>query len=74
MDADGARALLDAARVIVAGGGSNLYYEDAVDAAAVELQVRPVWTRLRRWTEIDDAVDYGRALDVAAALDRPTGR
>lgn len=70
LDDRGARVVLDTARGIVAGGGTNLYYEDAIDAAAEELAARPVWTRLRGWTEIDDAADYRRAVDVAAAIDR----
>jgi choline kinase len=68
-DADGARAMEDAARRLVAGGATNLYYEDAIDAAASGLEVRPIWTRSRAWTEIDDEADYQRALIVAASLD-----
>ena len=68
-DAAGAATLQTAARRLVSAGASHLYYEDAIDSAVADLAVRPVWTRNRPWTEIDDEVDYRRALAVAAGLD-----
>lgn len=68
-DAAGTSSLLASARRLVAAGSTDLYYEDAMDAAAADLAMRPSWTRNRAWTEIDDEVDYRRALQVAAALD-----
>ena len=68
-DAAGAVALLATARRLVSAGARDLYYEDAIDSAALELEVRPVWTRNRPWTEIDDDADYRRAVGVAAMLD-----
>jgi choline kinase len=68
-DAQGAALLRASARRLVAAGASHLYYEDAIDAAAADLAVRAMWTRLRLWTEIDDDADYERALQVAAQLD-----
>jgi L-glutamine-phosphate cytidylyltransferase len=73
-DAAGATTLRAAARRLVSAGASHLYYEDAIDSAAADLAVRPVWTRNRAWTEIDDEVDYERALRVAAVLDAQTWR
>jgi len=68
-DPGGATTLLDAARRLVLEGGTGLYYEDAIDACAGELVARVLWTRGRRWTEIDDDVDYRRAQGVAEGLD-----
>jgi choline kinase len=68
-DAAGAAALVASAERLVAAGGTQLYYEDAIDAAAGELSVRVCWTRGRAWTEVDDDVDYERAVRVAAQLD-----
>jgi choline kinase len=73
LDAAGAAGLLASARRLVDAGEDQLYYEDAVDRAAAELLVRPFWTARRSWTEIDDEVDFERALRVAADLDaQPT--
>jgi choline kinase len=69
-DAAGAATLMGSAQRLVDGGFTHLYYEDAIDAAARELGMRPVWTRRRGWTEIDDDDDYQRARGVASALDR----
>jgi choline kinase len=68
-DATGAALLQAAARRLVLEGGRDLYYEDAIDAAAADLAVRVAWTHGRPWTEIDDDDDYRRALRVAAELD-----
>ena len=62
------RTLLDAARALVDAGRTELYYEDAVDAAARALSPKLVSTRGRRWTEIDDLNDYERAVAIAAEL------
>ena len=62
------------ARRLVDAGSTNLYYEDAMDAAAADLALRACWTRRRAWTEIDDEDDYQRALRVAAELDNPSTR
>ena len=68
-DAPGAQVVLQAAESLVAAGGTDLYYEDAMDSAATELRARLISTRRRRWTEIDDMADFERAQRVAAALD-----
>lgn len=68
-DADGAGRLMASAAALVESGGTDLYYEDAMDAAAGELLLRPAWTRGRAWTEVDDDRDYERAVRVAAELD-----
>ena len=68
-DAAGAALLQASARRLVTAGARDLYYEDAVDRAAGDLAVRPMWTRNRLWTEIDDDADYRRALEVATRLD-----
>ncbi|HEY8168190.1 MAG TPA: NTP transferase domain-containing protein [Candidatus Limnocylindrales bacterium] len=74
LDAAGAATAIASARTIVADGGRDLYYEDAVDRAAAALAARPMWTRRRPWTEIDDEADRQRALGVAAELDRAVQR
>jgi choline kinase len=71
-DAAGAAALVASAERLVAAGRTDLYYEDAIDAAARELSVCVCWTRGRAWTEVDDDVDYARAVRVAAQLDAAT--
>lgn len=68
-DAAGSAIVQAAARELIAEGASHLYYEDAVDRAAAELSIRPLWTRRRAWTEVDDEADYLRALEVAVSLD-----
>ena len=68
-DAAGAATVMASARQLVAAGSTDLYYEDAMDAAAADLAMRASWTRGRLWTEIDDDADYRRALQVAADLD-----
>lgn len=73
-DAAGTATLMASARRLVAAGATDLYYEDAIDAAAADLAMRPSWTRRRAWTEVDDDADYRRALRVAAELDRPDPR
>lgn len=73
-DATGAATLMASAARLVAGGGHDLYYEDAIDAAAADLAVGILWTRRRPWTEIDDDVDYRRALEVAASIDGAAAR
>ncbi len=69
-DASGAAAVLDAARDLVEGGGTGLYYEDAIARAATGLTIRPVLTRRRLWTEVDDPSDRDRAVRIAERLDR----
>jgi choline kinase len=71
LDAAGARASIASARRLVASGGTNLYYEHAIDAAAADVAARPLPTSGRAWTEIDDEIDYARAM---AILDRREGR
>jgi choline kinase len=68
-DAAGAARLMSAAAALVDAGQTGLYYEDAIDRAAGALDMRPIWTRGRAWTEIDDEVDFARAVRVAAAID-----
>ncbi len=68
-DTGGAATLMASARRLVDAGATNLYYEDAMDAAAADLELRVSWTLGRAWTEIDDEDDYRRALRVAAGLD-----
>ena len=73
-DAEGTATLLASARRLVQAGSTDLYYEDAMDAAAADLAMRVSWTRNRAWTEIDDEADYRRALQVAAQLDAGASR
>jgi len=68
-DAAGAGALLASAARLVGNGEVGLYYEDAIDRAAVAIGARALMTRGRLWTEIDDEVDYERAVGIAVALD-----
>ena len=71
-DAAGADTLMASARRrLVNAGSTNLYYEDAMDAAAADLALRACWTERRAWTEIDDEDDYQRALRVAAESTTP---
>jgi choline kinase len=69
-DAEGVRACLASARALVEQGGTDLYYEHAIDAATTEICARPMTTARRPWTEIDDLVDFERALRIAERLDR----
>jgi choline kinase len=71
-DAPGAATVLRSARDLVRAGGEQLYYEDAIDRAAAELAARIVFTAGVPWTEIDDEIDYRRAVAVAARLDGVT--
>lgn len=71
-DAHGAATLMASADRLVGSGGTNLYYEDAIDAAAAELAMRVSWTSGRAWTEVDDEADFQRALRVVAELDGAT--
>lgn len=68
-DPRGAATLMASARRLVDAGRADLYYEDAIDAAAAELAMRVSWTRGRAWTEVDDEEDFRRALRVAEQLD-----
>ncbi|MFL5777876.1 MAG: NTP transferase domain-containing protein [Chloroflexota bacterium] len=68
-DGAGAATLMASGRRLVDSGAVHLYYEDAIDAAATELAMRPSWTQKRAWTEVDDDDDYQRAVRVAMALD-----
>ena len=68
-DAVGAGTVVASAKRLVGTGATQLYYEDAIDAAAAELRMRVCWTRRRAWTEVDDPTDYARALRIAATLD-----
>ena len=70
-DAEGARAVVGAARRLVGQGRTDLYYEDAIDAVATQVQPTPLPTRGREWTEIDDLDDYRRAVTIAARLGSP---
>lgn len=71
-DAPGAQTVLDAARTLVAGGGTHLYYEDAIDHSAARLGARIRPTSKRLWAEIDDLADYSRAQRLALELDGTT--
>ncbi|CAN5751375.1 NTP transferase domain-containing protein [soil metagenome] len=71
-DAAGAGVVLDAARELVESGGTQLYYEDAFDRAATSLYIRPVQTRGRLWTEVDNLSDRDRAVRIAEELDGST--
>jgi choline kinase len=73
-DAAGAAAVIRHARQLVAGGQTDLYYEDAFDRAASELAIGLVPVAGRAWTEVDDLTDYERAIDVARALDTSSSR
>jgi choline kinase len=73
-DAAGTATVMDSARRLVAAGSTDLYYEDAMDAAAADLAMRASWTQQRLWTEIDDDADYRRALLVTADLDAAEAR
>ena len=68
-DASGVRECLASGRRLVASGGTNLYYEHAIDAAAPEIGALPLPTTRRAWTEIDDEVDYARALAILAGVE-----
>jgi choline kinase len=68
-DGPSAATALDGARRIVDEGGTNLYYEDAFARIAQYLTMRPIPTRGRVWTEVDDLVDRDRAEGIAAELD-----
>lgn len=68
-DATGALSALDAARALVRDGMTDRYYEDAFDRVLEEVAVRPLETRGRPWSEIDDHNDLRRALAVARSLD-----
>jgi choline kinase len=70
-DAPGAASVVDAARRLVGEGRTDLYYEDAIDAVAPRVKPRPLATRGRPWTEIDDLDDYRRAMGIAARLEAP---
>ncbi len=70
-DAPGAGAVVGAARRLVDQGRTDLYYEDAIDAVASRVLPRPLPTRGRQWTEIDDLDDYRRAMTIAARLGSP---
>ena len=73
-DAAGSATVMASARRLVAEGSTDLYYEDAMDAAAADLAMRASWTQRRLWTEIDDDADYRRALQVTAELDAAAKR
>ncbi|MBA3851481.1 MAG: phosphocholine cytidylyltransferase family protein [Chloroflexi bacterium] len=73
-DAAGAAVVVQQARRLVVGGHTDLYYEDAFDRAAGELAIRTVSVAGRAWTEVDDLVDFRRALQVARGLDASGGR
>lgn len=74
LDASAARACLASARRLVSSGGTNLYYEHAIDAAAAEIGALPLSTAGRVWTEIDDPIDYARALAILANLEGGAAR
>lgn len=73
-DAAGAAIAMRQAGQLVAAGHTNLYYEDAFDRTAAELSIGMVPVAGRSWTEVDDLADYGRAINVARALDGHVGR
>ena len=68
-DVAGVGECLASARRLVASGGTDLYYEHAIDAAAAEIGALPLATAGRAWTEIDDSVDYARAVAILATLE-----
>lgn len=67
-DTTGAKCVLDAARDLVDAGRTDVYYEDAIEAAAAYIELRPLWTGGRAWTEVDDDADHRRAIGIASAL------
>ena len=69
-DASGARAFVAAAQRLVASGGSDLYYEDAIDREVDRIRIGIVPTRGGAWTEIDDEVDLERADAIGLQLGR----
>lgn len=69
LDAAGAETVFSTARRLVAEGGAGLYYEDAIDQCAADLEAQPIWTAGRAWTEIDDEADHQRARRIALVLD-----
>ncbi len=73
-DTAGAAAVIRHARQLVADGQTDLYYEDAFDRAAAELSIGTVSVKERAWTEVDDLVDFERAVQVARALGARGGR
>jgi len=73
-EAAGAAAVIHHARQLVADGQTHLYYEDAFDRAAAEVSIGTVSVKGRAWTEVDDLVDFERAVQVARALGARGGR
>ena len=67
-DAAGAAFMIEAARRMVADGQGDKYYEDAFNLVAGSLRARVLPTAGRAWTEIDDLVDYERAVRVARSV------
>ncbi len=68
-DAAAAATVVDSARRLVAEGRTELYYEDAIDQVAIDLELCSHPVGGRAWTEVDDLQDFERALAVAAAID-----
>lgn len=67
-DAAGAAFMIEAARGMVADGRGDAYYEDAFNLVAGSVSARVLPTTGRAWTEIDDLVDYERAVRVARSV------
>jgi choline kinase len=67
-DAGAAAHMIDAARRLVAEGQATAYYEDAFNRVASSIRANVLPTRGRAWTEIDDLVDYERAVSVVRSL------
>jgi choline kinase len=53
---------------ILENKGFNLYYEDAIDRIASEIEVKALSTQGAMWTEIDTKEDYQKAQELAAKL------
>ena len=53
---------------ILKNGGTDLYYEDAIDRATDKLAVHCVSTEGILWTEIDTLIDYNVAIQIASDL------
>lgn len=71
LDVRGLAEVRRAAERLVGSGGTNLYYEHAIDNCAPDLRAEILPMAGRAWTEIDDHVDLARAELVARGLDGP---
>lgn len=70
LSANDAQLALQAARDLIAKGGTNLYYEDAVAHALDRIPLQTLSTGGKRWTEVDTPEDYERARGIYANLQK----